>query len=706
MKVIKYISGNTYNNRNDIIDNYFLVDNDYNFGINDTEDVTSFKTLTAFYGVGRFNYKIYRDSLIDNILPDYLLLSNDEKRNLIYNRIFPSGTTNAALISLVGSQKELDTIFNTISEYELVDENKTTILNDLDEKLDITDFNSYTGNTNTKFNQIENDINLLEISLSGNTLETRAFFVGKTTSQSLTTSDVTINSWDAPIVTSNEIFSFNRTTGVFTFIESGLYTITFYATTNTTAGSDRSDSTTNIEIDSGSGYAPLANSRAYYYNRLSDQGKSNGSVTLTNNFTSGTSLRVRGRINSGNDAISVLGGTVGLNIVKEEIGAYNTIFTGETNSFLTNANFFSYSAETESKIEQIELSNVDSGIYAAARTNAAGTLLDGFGLSVVKSGTGTYDYSFGAPVAGSNYVILGQSISTVDDTNFQVSNISSSGFRVTLGVGDNAAKPDVLTDTDHALGIFGVPISGVTGQSVVSSGTFNTTIDLLNDALDNKLDTSTFAVYSGNTNSVINGKLNTSTFANYSGNTNSVINGKLDTSTFANYSGTTQTLINTKANSNSPTLTGTPTTPTATVGTNTQQIASTAFVLANRNIYGTQFQLAQSLGASTSTSTTPITKVTLTTNSLPSGTYKIMANWRFTIDSISDYARFDMTIGGTPVGSRTPIQIESKDTDNIESQTITVYRVLSGVNTILLRYYSSGAPTTISDASIEIIRVS
>lgn len=39
--------------------------------------------------------------------------------------------------------------------------------------------------------------------------------------------------------------------------------------------------------------------------------------------------------------------------------------------------------------------------------------------------------------------------------------------------------------------------------------------------------------------------------------------------------------IATKANTNSPALTGTPTAPTATLGSNTTQIATTAFVLAN-----------------------------------------------------------------------------------------------------------------------------
>jgi hypothetical protein len=41
-----------------------------------------------------------------------------------------------------------------------------------------------------------------------------------------------------------------------------------------------------------------------------------------------------------------------------------------------------------------------------------------------------------------------------------------------------------------------------------------------------------------------------------------------------------QTAVNSKANSSSPTFTGTPAAPTATLGTNTTQVATTAFVIA------------------------------------------------------------------------------------------------------------------------------
>jgi hypothetical protein len=54
---------------------------------------------------------------------------------------------------------------------------------------------------------------------------------------------------------------------------------------------------------------------------------------------------------------------------------------------------------------------------------------------------------------------------------------------------------------------------------------------------------------------------------------------------FVDATSSIQTQINTKAGLASPALTGTPTAPTATAGTNTTQVATTAFVLANGSSY-------------------------------------------------------------------------------------------------------------------------
>lgn len=125
-------------------------------------------------------------------------------------------------------------------------------------------------------------------------------------------------------------------------------------------------------------------------------------------------------------------------------------------------------------------------------------------------------------------------------------------------------------------------------------------------------------------------------------------------------------------------------------------------------VYGTYYQLSQDLTSSTSNSTSPQTKITLVTSDLPLGTYKITAHWLWSRNTASNSARFDITLNGTPQGTRSTIEIEAGDTTDIRPETRIFYRTISGVNTILLRYWgeSTGNSTTISDATIEIIRVS
>jgi len=135
-------------------------------------------------------------------------------------------------------------------------------------------------------------------------------------------------------------------------------------------------------------------------------------------------------------------------------------------------------------------------------------------------------------------------------------------------------------------------------------------------------------------------------------------------------------------------------------------VTSTRLVEVGDKRYGENYQLVESNASSTSSATTPQTKVTMTTTNLPAGTYKIFAKWRFLHTSASNSAYFDITIGGTAIGTQTPFSIEPKDTTNVASLSGTVYQALSGVNTILLRYWNESSSTTISDASIELIRVS
>jgi hypothetical protein len=105
--------------------------------------------------------------------------------------------------------------------------------------------------------------------------------------------------------------------------------------------------------------------------------------------------------------------------------------------------------------------------------------------------------------------------------------------------------------------------------------------------------------------------------------------GNVDNTSDANkpVSTATQTALNLKANLASPPLTGTPTAPTASAGTSTTQIATTAFVANALN--GVRFSANKNGTDQTGLGTTP-TKLTFTTEVEDVGGYYDAANSRFT----------------------------------------------------------------------------
>lgn len=108
--------------------------------------------------------------------------------------------------------------------------------------------------------------------------------------------------------------------------------------------------------------------------------------------------------------------------------------------------------------------------------------------------------------------------------------------------------------------------------------------------------------------------------------------GSVDNTSDANkaISTATQTALNLKANLASPTFTGAPLSTTAAVGTNSTQIATTAFVLANSNKY-------LSATSGTEISTTSVTDVIATgvTISPSAGKYLIEFNGQYIIEPVS-----------------------------------------------------------------------
>lgn len=93
---------------------------------------------------------------------------------------------------------------------------------------------------------------------------------------------------------------------------------------------------------------------------------------------------------------------------------------------------------------------VTSGSNAAAaagRVNADGSLLSGYNMSSTLISTGIYAITFDVPLDHADYAIMVQPIGTTNDTPAHIApaDITTSGFRVKLGDGDNGggAEPAV-----------------------------------------------------------------------------------------------------------------------------------------------------------------------------------------------------------------------------------------------------------------------
>lgn len=120
MRVCKDINIDTYINNLDIITNYKLVDDDFDYAGNDMVDVTNIKTLRAFYMHGRFSNGLYRKSLKTHILPKFDELDYSEKKLLINKRIYPENYTKDDIINIIGDE-QYEYINRNISDSEQIE---------------------------------------------------------------------------------------------------------------------------------------------------------------------------------------------------------------------------------------------------------------------------------------------------------------------------------------------------------------------------------------------------------------------------------------------------------------------------------------------------------------------------------------------------------------------------------------------------------
>jgi len=100
-------------------------------------------------------------------------------------------------------------------------------------------------------------------------------------------------------------------------------------------------------------------------------------------------------------------------------------------------------------------------VYATARTNTNGTTDVINGMTVSRSTTGTYNYTFTTALSDANYVVTTTPVGYPStDANIYVDNFSSTGFTVYGTSGDNGTSTDPLIDREHCVTVFSSQSSG------------------------------------------------------------------------------------------------------------------------------------------------------------------------------------------------------------------------------------------------------
>lgn len=151
-----------------------------------------------------------------------------------------------------------------------------------------------------------------------------------------------------------------------------------------------------------------------------------------------------------------------------------------------------------------------------------------------------------------------------------------------------------------------------------------------------------------------------------------------------------QTAVNTKSNTNSPTFTGVPSAPTATAGTNTTQLATTAFVTTALTNYQTVVNAALeaiypvgSVYTNASVSTNPATL-------LGFGTWEAFGSGKVLVGYDATDTSFD-TLGETG-GSKDAINVSHTHTGTASTASISGYFDIKnrggGVNSTIIRAVS------------------
>lgn len=312
------------------------------------------------------------------------------------------------------------------------------------------------------------------------------------------------------------------------------------------------------------------------------------------------------------------------------------------------------------------------GVYAFANVSSSGMVNKGRGITVTRTSTGTYSYIFTTPTPDVNYIVSAgfENIGTNTDTNWFVDNKSVNGFTFTTGIGDNGTAVDTLADFNHS-----VTVLGDAGPQGISSA-YDAWISVGNTGTEQDfLDT----LIGPQGPQGIQGPVGATGATGPTGPQGPQgIQGEVGPQG-----------IQGEVGSQGP-----------------QGIQGEVGPQGPVSIFGSEYQTAESLAESSTTSDVFQNKLTFTTSNLPAGDYYIQLRYRWRQSSASD----DFN-GRLVLNSATELmnhRQEPKDPNSFQAFYLSWFGVetLSGVNTLDVEFREQrGGTATIAEVKIVLWRV-
>ena len=136
-------------------------------------------------------------------------------------------------------------------------------------------------------------------------------------------------------------------------------------------------------------------------------------------------------------------------------------------------------------------SNAAYTVYATARTNANGTTDTITNMTVSRSATGTYNYTFNTSLPDTTYIVTTSPVGyPLSDANIYIDGFSTTGFTVYGTSGDNGGSNDPLLDREHCVTVFATEVSSLIAGDVGPQGPSGTSYDVVNITADTTLSSS------------------------------------------------------------------------------------------------------------------------------------------------------------------------------------------------------------------------